>query len=203
MIGKLGIAAVESIGVDIERPVVQRRGVVEGKTVGKLPQVVYTALERMIHIPHLVIRQKWLVGEETARHSVDNSVSIMRVQRNGSYPYKCARALPHRTIVHRRIATAAATASCLFSLPSFVFCQPLFQIRWRLELWLLRLPSCGVRGTARSGIPCGCSTFGLCLVESCDDALVVCLSDLCRDAFHAKYFDFESLAIGQRVVDAC
>jgi len=64
-------AGVESIVVDIEHRVVQRTGVVGGTTVGKLPQVVYTALERMIHIPHLVLRQKWLVEEGTVRHSAE------------------------------------------------------------------------------------------------------------------------------------
>ena len=68
----------ESTEVDIEHQVVQRTEVVEGKTVGKLPQVVYTALERMIHIPHLVLRQKWLVGEETVMYSVTKSVSMRR-----------------------------------------------------------------------------------------------------------------------------
>lgn len=58
----------ENIEVDIERLVVQRTEVVGGKTVGKLPQVVYTVLERMIHIPHLVIHHKWLVEEGKARH---------------------------------------------------------------------------------------------------------------------------------------
>jgi hypothetical protein len=54
-IEKPDTAVVEHIGADIEHLVGQRMEVVEGKTVGKLPQVVYTALERMIHIPHLVI----------------------------------------------------------------------------------------------------------------------------------------------------
>lgn len=57
-----------SIEVDIERLEVQKMEVVEGMTVGKLPQVVYTVLEKMIHIPHLVIRQNWLVEEGTAKH---------------------------------------------------------------------------------------------------------------------------------------
>ena len=64
-------AAEENIEVGTERPVARRTEVVEGKTVGKLPQVVYTALERMIHIPHLVLRQKWLVEEGTVRHSAE------------------------------------------------------------------------------------------------------------------------------------
>ena len=72
-------AAEENIEVGIERPVARRTEVVEGKTVGKLPQVVYTALERRIHIPHLVIRHKWLVEEGMARHSA-KIVSCCNVQ---------------------------------------------------------------------------------------------------------------------------
>ena len=79
-IAKLDTAEGESIEVDIEHQVVQKTEVVEGKTVGKLPQVVYTALERMIHIPHLVLRQKWLVEEETVMRSVSKNVSMMRSQ---------------------------------------------------------------------------------------------------------------------------
>lgn len=56
--------------VDIEHREAQKMEVVEDKTADKLPQVVYTALERMIHIPHLVLRQKWLVEEGTATHSL-------------------------------------------------------------------------------------------------------------------------------------
>ena len=86
MVGSLGEGTIEKldtaeggrIEVDIEHRAVQKMEFVADKTVGKLPQVVYTALERMIHIPHLVLRQKWLVEEETVTHSVSTSVSMMR-----------------------------------------------------------------------------------------------------------------------------
>jgi hypothetical protein len=77
MIARGDTAVEENIGVGIEHLAVQRTEVVENKTVGKLPQVVYTALERMIHIPHLVIRHKWLVEEEKARHSGKESATVM------------------------------------------------------------------------------------------------------------------------------
>jgi hypothetical protein len=85
----------------------------------------------------------------------------------------------------------------LFGFPSFVFCQPLFQIRRRFEFRLLGLTTRWICATTWSGVSCGCSTLGFRLVESCDDALMMCLSNLCRNAFHAKYFDFESLPVGQ------
>jgi hypothetical protein len=116
--------------------------------------------------------------------------------------YKCARTLSHGTVVHRCIATATTTTSCLFSFPSFVFCQALLQVRRRFELWLLRLATSRIRCTAWSRIPCGCSTFGLGLVESCNNTLIVCLSNLCRDTFHTEYLDFKSLSIGQGIVHA-
>jgi hypothetical protein len=81
-IGRPDIAEEEYIGAGTEHLVVQRKGVVGGKTVGKLPQVVCTVLERMTHMPHLVFRQKWLVEEEKAMHSADNSVSMAREVRN-------------------------------------------------------------------------------------------------------------------------
>ena len=116
--------------------------------------------------------------------------------------YERARTLSHRTVVHRCIATATTTANCLLRFPSFVFCQALLQFRRRLELWLLRLATYWIRCTSWSRIPCGCSTFGLGLVEPCNDSLVVCLRDLCRDTFHTKYLDFKSLSIGQGIVHA-
>lgn len=45
MIAKPSTAAGENTVVDIEHREVQRMEVVGGKTAGKLPQVVYTALE--------------------------------------------------------------------------------------------------------------------------------------------------------------
>jgi hypothetical protein len=81
-IGRLDAAEEENIGAGIEHRVVQRTKVVGCKTVGKLPQVVCTALERMIHIPHLVFRQKWLVEEGKAMHSADKGLSMVRDHRN-------------------------------------------------------------------------------------------------------------------------
>jgi hypothetical protein len=57
------------MGVGIERLVAPRKVAVEEKAVGKLPQVVRTVLVRTIHIPHLVNRYKWLVGEGKESHS--------------------------------------------------------------------------------------------------------------------------------------
>jgi hypothetical protein len=64
------------MGVGIEHLVAPRKVAVEEKAVGKLPQVVRTVLVRTIHIPHLVNRYKWLVGEGKESHSAMKSISI-------------------------------------------------------------------------------------------------------------------------------
>jgi hypothetical protein len=58
----------ERIGVGIEHLVAPKKVAVEEKAVGKLPQVVRTVLVRMIHIPHLVNRYKWIVAEGKGSH---------------------------------------------------------------------------------------------------------------------------------------
>jgi hypothetical protein len=76
-------AGEENIEVDIGHRVAQRTEVVEDTTVGKLPQVVYTVLERKIHNPHLVFRQMWLVEEEKEKHSVGTFVRTMQESERG------------------------------------------------------------------------------------------------------------------------
>lgn len=128
MIERQDTAVGEKIEVDIGHQVVQRMEVAEGMTVGKLPQVVCTALERMIHIPHLVIHHRLLAkGEGKARHSVEELGTTIEEQKKG--PHKCARTLTHRTI-HRGIASAATTTSCFLCHSSFVLCESLLQICW-------------------------------------------------------------------------
>ena len=123
------IVVEERIGVGIERLVAPRKVAVEEKAVGKLPQVVRTVLVRMIHIPHLVNRYKWLVGEGKESHSATKRISIDSRGRRVLTTHICVWALSHRAIlrsIHWRIATTAVTESCLFSLFCFMFCQPLF-----------------------------------------------------------------------------
>lgn len=45
------------------------------------------------------------------------------------------------------------------------------------------------------------SSFGFRLVETCDDALIVCLNNIFWNAFHTKYLDIESLSTRQGIVD--
>jgi hypothetical protein len=56
------IVVVVSIVVDTKRQVKRRTEVVDQRAVGKLLQVVYKALVKMIHNPHLVYCHMQLVG---------------------------------------------------------------------------------------------------------------------------------------------
>jgi hypothetical protein len=80
-----------------------------------------------------------------------------------------------------------------------MFSQSLLQLRWRLKFGFLLLPTLIPTGTR---VASGGTTFGFGLVETCDYALIMCLDNIFRDSFHTKDFDFETLPVGQRVVNA-
>jgi len=119
--------------------------------------------------------------------------------------YECAWALPHAralAIAHAtgRIASAADPRRLLRSLLRLVFCQALFQIRWRFELWLLR---CTRACCARPCIARSSSAFSFSLGELLKNALVVALNDLIWYTFHTEDFDIQTGAIRERVFDDC
>lgn len=75
-----------------------------------------------------------------------------------------------------------------------MFCQSFFEIGGVLELWFLGLTTVVSSGARISR---GSSSLSFGLIETCNDALVMCLRNLLRDAFHTKDFDFQPLSIGQ------
>ena len=114
----------------------------------------------------------------------------------------------HEAIGARKVARCcwlrgASSATSAFSLlcgqfGSFVFGQPLLQIRRGLEFGLLEsTTSCSTCSRARAtGL-----TIGLGLVVIGQDALVVLLYNVFGDALHTKDLDVETSSVRQSIVD--
>lgn len=93
--------------------------------------------------------------------------------------------------LHRGVVATTDVRS-LLKLSCFVFGQSLLQITWGLKLWFLSLTSIP---TTRSRVSSSSTTFGFGLVETCNDALIMCLDNLFWDTFHTKDFHLQSLSV--------
>jgi hypothetical protein len=71
-----GTAGAERTEVEIGHRVGLRRVVVKHMAVGKLPQAANTALVKMIHNPHLVVKRHMWLGEQYRERRSVNTVSL-------------------------------------------------------------------------------------------------------------------------------